>query len=119
MTVNYILTEVFMGLGHAGLNELIEKHARKNIGFRRAMESGELVLFLNKKRDKLKLFGYNREVLGYLKIPAGKKLSLETVNLVPTAFGGSLSYGKAVRAALSAFTIHEPQTQVQEQRVSA
>lgn len=117
MNVNYVLTDVFMGMGHHGLTELIEKHARKNTQFKRAMEEGGLVLFINKARTRVKLFGFGGAVLGYLKVPAGRKLSLETIDLIPRTFGGSLSYGRAVRNAFAEFV--KTQASVTEIRASA
>lgn len=106
-TASYILTDVFMGCQHQGLDELIEKNARKNAAFARAMQNGDLVLFLNKARNKIKLYGYGGATLGYLKVPHGRTLSLETVNLIPATFGGSLTYGTMVKRAFAGFLTEE------------
>lgn len=102
--VKFVITDVHMGLQHNGLSQLIKSFKKKNPILSRAIDVDNcLVLFLNKKRTKAKLFQDNGRVLGYLSLPPGQALNQKTLNLIPEAFGGSIEYSKTVKNALSKF----------------
>lgn len=97
-TVRFIITDTHMGLGHAGLNEIIRREKRKNPLFAKVMNGdGGLVLFLNTARTACKLYAENGEVLGYLRTDGA--ITEESVSLIPRTFGGSLEYASAVKNA--------------------
>lgn len=103
--VRFVITDVHMGLGHDGLNEVIRQHKKKNPLFAKVMTTeGGLVLFVNTAKNKIKLYGPEVEVLGYMRLPTGRSINRETVDLIPATFGGSIEYATSVKKALLTFT---------------
>lgn len=76
------IENVHMGLAHDGLASLAKKF-KFNV---EKLEVGEMILFLNRKRDKLKIYGCN-QCLGYYRSPGGR-IALEALQYLPTAFSG-------------------------------
>lgn len=75
---------VSMNLGHQGLALVAKKF---NITFEK-MEDTQLVLFINKQRDKLKLMGSKGVVLGYVRMPQGQRLPVGAIQFIPQTFSG-------------------------------
>lgn len=110
-TVRFVVTDVHMGLGHVGLNEVIRAHKKKNPLFAKVMNGdGGLVLFLNTSRTAAKLFMENGEVIGYLRLPGGGRLTEKSIDFVPKTFGGSIEYSSAVKSAFKKFLDIESET---------
>lgn len=67
------------------------------------LEPGEFVLFLNAKKDRLKLYA-PRHVLGYYRARTGERINLNTIPFIPQAFGatGRIDYDAALKKALEA-----------------
>lgn len=86
---------VNMALGHEGLT-------RVAAGFKinlSKLGDKELVLFLNKARDRLKILGARGIVMGYVKMPDEQKLPLGAVQYLSKAFsaGGKVDIDMAVK----------------------
>ena len=100
MSTNIVLLidNVHMGLGHDGLTKLAKKFKRDPM----SLGQGELLMFLNRKRDKLKIMGHRGLVLGYLKMPGGNRIMLDAIQYIPKAFGarGEIDYDSALKKAL-------------------
>ena len=102
--VRFVISDVNMGLGHDGLNEVIATHKKKNPLFAKVMRNpGELVLFVNVARTKAKLYAEGGEVLGYLRMPVRRTINAETIDRIPNMFGGSVEYSRAVKSAFQKF----------------
>lgn len=104
--IKYVIADVNMGLGHAGLDLLIDAHAQDNKLFAKTMEDGGLILFINTTRTKAKLYEPGGNVIGYINM-RGRKLTLRTVNEIPETFGGSVEYSQAAKGAFEKFFKHE------------
>lgn len=87
-----------MGLGHDGLT-LIAKKFKVNP---EKLGEGEIIMFLNRGRDKLKILGKQGKVIGYLKMPNKNRIMLDAIQYIPQCFGadGSLNYDAAIKKAL-------------------
>ena len=87
--IKHVFLNSDMRCGHRGLM-LIARHKAK-------VKPGEHVVFVNSKRDKMKVLSAGG-VLSYVCSPRGK-LSLETVQSIPAAFkvSGGFDYGKALK----------------------
>lgn len=79
------IANVHMGLGHEGLALIAKKF---NINFKK-LQDGELVLFINRNKDKLKVMGPQQQVLGYIRMPDGRKFPLDAIQWLPQTFSGS------------------------------
>jgi hypothetical protein len=94
-----LIDNVNMGLGHPGLTALARKFKKDPA----TLKDGELLMFLNRKRDKLKMMGHQGIVLGYLRMPKGRQIMLEAIQYLPKAFGaqGEINYDRALHTVLS------------------
>lgn len=93
-----------MGLGHAGLNDIIREQKKKNPLFAKVIkDDGGLVLFINTRRTAAKLYQENGEVIGYLRMPDGSRITERSIDFIPKTFGGSVEYASAVKAAFKKF----------------
>ncbi len=95
-----LIDGVHMGLGHLGLELL----ARKNFGIEaKNLGPGEILMFLNRKRDKLKILGAGGHVVGYLRMPHGQRIMLEALQYIPQTFGhsGEINYSASLKRALA------------------
>lgn len=92
------VSNVSMSLGHDGLVSIC-KQLKINPD---TMKDGDLVLFVNRARNRLKLLGPQGIVLGYLKMPNEQRLPLEAVQYIPRTFtaNGRVNLGAAVEAYL-------------------
>lgn len=78
------ISNVSMGFGHDGL-----KLVAKKFGFNTdKLEDHQLILFINTKRDKLKLLGAKGTILGYIKMPGSRSLPAGAVQFIPQTFAG-------------------------------
>lgn len=91
------ISNVSMNMGHDGLTGVAK---RFSIDFRK-LEDHQLVLFINKQRDKLKLLGAKGTVLGYVKMPNKRTLPAGAVQFIPQTFSGTGQIN--VDAALTAY----------------
>lgn len=80
-----VIDNVHMGMAHQGLS-LLAKKFKVNL---QALGQGELVLFLNRGRDKIKVMGAMNQVLGYIKMPNGRKFPLAAIQWLPQTFAGN------------------------------
>jgi hypothetical protein len=92
-----VIDNVHMGLSHDGLCKLATK-LRKDP---KTLEPGELILFLNRGRDKLKTLGAGGIVIGYLKMPNKRKIMLDAIQFLPQTFGAKgFDYDGALSMAI-------------------
>lgn len=95
--IRKLFLDVHMGLSHDGLNEL----ARKNKVKPETLATGDLLMFINRKGDKMKVLGAHGMVIGYLRMPKHRPISIEALQYVPETFGGSaMEYDSALRQML-------------------
>ena len=106
--VKFVITNTHMGLGHEGLSDIIREHKKKNHLFAKVMkQEGGLILFLNNSMTAAKLYSEDGAVLGYLRMPGGRRLTAEAIDQIPRTFGGSVGYSSAVVSALKQFLVVE------------
>lgn len=93
---------VFLGSdlrsGHLGL----AAQAQKNKVSLKELEKNEAVVFINRKKNKMKAYAYNG-VLSYVRFDDPKRgIDLGALDEFPKAFDaeGQMDYSKALRAAL-------------------
>lgn len=87
---------VNMGKGHQSLALFARQKGKdpKRLG------EDELLLFINRKNDKMKVMGHGGLVIGYLRLESGK-IDMEALQYIPTTFGANgLDYPAALRQAL-------------------
>lgn len=77
-----VVDNVHMGLGHEGLRGLAKLHRLPIEG----LAQGELLLFLNRAKDKIKMVGHGGQVIAYFKMPHGRRLPLEAIQYIPQTF---------------------------------
>ncbi len=79
---------------HDGLAEQAKKSGIKV----EDLKTGEYVVFVNHKKDRVKVYAaFN--VLAYLKLPPGTSMDLNVIRAIPRAFtaSGRLDYDKALK----------------------
>ena len=92
-----LFQNIHMNLGHDGLIKL----SKQNKVDVYKMENGDLLMFINKRGDKLKVLGPFGRVVGYLKMPNGQRIMMEALQYIPHTFGASgFDYDKACVKAL-------------------
>lgn len=65
-----------------------------------SLGAGDFLVFVNRKRDKVKLFA-SGNVVAYLKMPDGKKLDPRVIQYLPRHFNGSkINYDAAMTDVL-------------------
>ncbi len=93
-----LVDNVHMGLSHDGL-------ARLAVSFKAdasKLGEGELLMFLNRAKDKLKILGAGGRVVGYLKMEKGRRIALDAIRFLPETFGANgFSYDSALSKALA------------------
>lgn len=92
-----LFTNVHMGMAHQGLSTLAKKH-KKNP---EKLEPGEVLMFINRKHDKLKVLG-PQGVLAYLRMPSDQRITLDAIQYIPRCLGGGgeINYNDALKMAL-------------------
>lgn len=78
------ISNVHMGLSHEGLSSVAEKFGIKID----KLSESDLILYINRARDKLKVLGAKGIVLGYVKMRKGATLPLGAVQFIPETFSG-------------------------------
>jgi len=88
------IANVSMALGHDGLGVIAKKFGIKF----ETLAAGELVLFINKQRDRLKIVGGKGIVLGYIRMPKGQSLPMGAVQHISQTFSadGKIDINAAV-----------------------
>lgn len=92
-----LFTNVHMGLGHDGLGAIAKQHKKDPA----KLGAGEVLMFLNRQHDKLKVLG-PFGVLAYLRMPNNNRITLEAIQFIPTCLGGdgSIDYDTALKQAM-------------------
>jgi hypothetical protein len=87
-----------MGMGHDALSHVALKEGIDPF----KLPDGQILMFLNRKRDKLKILGKQGIVVGYLKMPQGEKIAPHAIQYIPQCFGssGAIDYSAALKKAL-------------------
>lgn len=89
--------DTHMGLGHQGLAIL----ARKGKVDLDMLDEGDLLMFLNRAGDKMKMLGSRGRVLAYLRMPKGRIMK-EALQYIPRTFGhDGFNYDKACLIAIN------------------
>ena len=92
-----LFLDVHMGASHDGLTRLAEK-AKLDVT---TLQDGDMLMFLNRKCDKLKVLGARGKVIGYLRMEKGQRIMRESIQFLPRTFGaGGFDYNRAVSMAL-------------------
>ncbi len=96
-TIRKLVSGVSMQLGHDGLRNLLKKEGIDVD----TLAGSDLVMCINTLGDKLKVIGARGLVLGYLKLPGGRKIDKTALQYIPQTFGASgFSYDDAVRTRI-------------------
>jgi hypothetical protein len=96
--IRKLFLDIHMGLGHDGLVAIAVKNKIKI----NELSEEDLLMFMNKRGDKLKVLGAQGKVIGYLKLPNNRKIMGEALQYIPQTFGSSgFDYDQACRAALT------------------
>lgn len=99
------IANVSMASGHDGLMAIAKKLKYNP----QTMDQGSVLLFINKKRDKLKLLNNTGTTLGYVKMAQGRQMPLEAIQYVSQAFaGGQINVEQAIDAFIRA-RMNEPE----------
>lgn len=94
-----LFLDVHMGASHEGLSRLAEKAKVKL----EELQDGDLLMFLNRKADRLKVLGARGKVIGYLRMEKGQRIMKESIQFLPRTFGAQgFDYNRAVGMALDA-----------------
>lgn len=97
------IANVSMASGHDGLMQIARKLKYKP----EAMEAGSVLLFINKKRDKLKMLDLSGTVLGYVKMKSGRQMPLEAIQYISQTFsGGQIDIDRAIAEFIKARMNH-------------
>jgi hypothetical protein len=98
MKIKLLIRNVNMGNGHLGLAAL----ARKFKVDLEKIDGQDVVMFLNTAGDKLKIVGAKGTVIGYLRMPKGRRIYLEAIQWLPQTFhaSGRIDYDSALKKAL-------------------
>jgi hypothetical protein len=92
-----VFMDVPMYLGHDGLTQLAKEDG-VNLS---QLAEGEMVVFINHQKDKIKLYAPNN-VLAYVRNEKRHPINLATISLIPKAFQGSgrIDYDGALKEVL-------------------
>jgi hypothetical protein len=89
--------EVSMINGHDGLSEIAAKEKIKVA----ELETGQYVVFVNKARDRIKVFAAE-QIVAYVRLTQGRKVDLRVIREIPRVFtGAQMNYDKALDLMLS------------------
>lgn len=87
------IVQVFLNVdfryGHDGLTV----YALKNKVDVKQLNNGQYVVFVNTRRDKVKVYAANN-IVAYMQLPRGRKVDMGVIRLIPKAFSnsGNLDY---------------------------
>lgn len=98
-TIIAAIDNVNMGSGHDGL-ALVAKKFKVPVG---SLGANEVILFLNRAKDKLKILGAQGMVLGYVRMPQGRRLPLDAIQYIPQCFSndGRLDIESAISKSVT------------------
>lgn len=83
--------------GHDGLKLIAKKQLGVDIN---ALGAGEMVAFLNRAGDKVKVYA-SGDVIAYMRAAKDRKIDPRTIALIPKYFSGTtINYDKAIRQVL-------------------
>lgn len=84
--------------GHDGLSKLAKDNGVRTD----QLEPGNYVIFINSKRNKLKMYAAN-QVIAYLRLKDNRSLDLRTIKHLPRVFNGkTINYDLALSTVLEA-----------------
>lgn len=93
-----LFLDVHMGLSHEGLRKLATK-ANVKLDL---LGASDLLMFLNKTGDKMKVLGAQGKVIGYLRLPNNRPIMREALQYIPQTFGcNGFNYDAACNIALT------------------
>lgn len=98
----HIFWDVSMALQHDGLTELLKKNKAP---LPHQLNPGEMLLFVNKRKDKFKVIAGTSEtesngVLAYYKT-RGRPIDVQALKYIPEAFSGqTIKYNSALKRTL-------------------
>lgn len=100
--VVHVFLNTHMGLGHDGLTAYAAKH-KVDLG---ALSQGAHVVFINRARDKVKMYSAN-EVVHYKRLKSGEKLRMESLQHFPKCFTaeGELNYSQALAKSFEKYLV--------------
>lgn len=92
-----IFDNVNMGRSHDGLTEIAKRWKVDP----HQLQAGELLLFINRARDKIKVFAPNN-VIAYYRAPKGTRVDMQALQYIPRAFtkSGKIDYDEALKKVL-------------------
>lgn len=95
--IKKLFLDIHMGLGHDGLAAIARKgHIKID-----ELSDSDLVMFINKANDKMKVLGGGGRVVGYLRMPDRARISLEALAYIPHTFGAEgFNYDAALKMSL-------------------
>jgi hypothetical protein len=99
MKIKRLILNVAMGNSHDGLTKIAG-----TFGYDvKKLTGQECLMFLNRRRDKMKILGAKGQVIGYLRMPKGHKIYMEAIQWLPETFHerGQFDYDAALKKALS------------------
>lgn len=98
--IRLLVEGVHMGLSHDGLARLLKTKLKLDIT---ELADGDLIMFINRRGDKMKTYGARGLVIGYLKMPDGNRIMKDALQYIPRTFGAKgFDYDAACKAALDA-----------------
>lgn len=91
-----LFLDISMSSGHFGLSEIARA---KGLDLAN-LKLGEYVVFINKRRNALKMFA-SGNMLAHLKLPEKQRIDMRTISVLPHYFnGGELKYDAALKDLL-------------------
>lgn len=98
MRIKLLVQGVNMGNSHDGLLDIAKEWGVKAA----SLSDQDVVMFINKKRNRLKVIGHGGAVIGYLKTQ--ERISLDAIKWIPATFhkAGRIDYDAALKISLEA-----------------
>jgi hypothetical protein len=95
------LVRCFLNVDMRNQHKGLTAYARKSQVDLRSLSAGELVVFINRKLDRVKLYATG-DVLAYQILQKGRTLDLRAIGHIPAAFGasGKLDLDAAVKKVI-------------------
>ena len=111
--VRVIISDIHMGAGHKGLNEVIRHQKKLNTDTRKALSENGLAFFVNTARTAGKLYKEGGETLAYIRLKNGEFVSEKQVNKAAEEFGGNLRFSPLFRQQLKDLCLKEKRAKKQ------